>query len=143
MAKTIEKRKVQHPLEDVFNIEPGTTEIEVVKTNTDEELLPHETYDIKDEEIEKKLQQIANAALDGYDAQVLIVEDLDEPKYAARNMEVANALLSTALGAVKEIAEIKKHKDKIVVQTGKQVKTVNNNLIVGTRNDILKKLLED
>lgn len=143
MDKVTEKRKVQHPIEDIFNISSGSTEIVVETTKPSLELVPHESYDGKDVEIEKKLEQIANAALDGYDSQVLIVEDLEEPKFAARNMEVANALLATALGAVKEISEIKKHKDKLAAQVNKPPKTVNQNLIVGSRNEILKRLLQE
>ena len=143
MTKVVEKRKVEHPLEDVFDITPGTTELMVTKTDTTDELKPHETYDEKDYEIEKKLQNIADAAIDAYDAQVNIVEELDDQKYAARNMEVANALLATALAAIKERAEIKKHKDKLVAATNKAPSTVNQNLIVGSRNEILKKLLQE
>ncbi len=143
MNKVVEKRKVEHPLEDVFDITPGTTALPVVKTDSTDEIKPTETYDEKDDEIEKKLQNIADAAIDAYDAQVMIVEELEDPKFAARNMEVANQLLSTALAAVKERAEIKKHKDKLVATTKKAPSTVNQNLIVGSRNEILKKLLQE
>lgn len=145
MTKVVEKRKVEHPLEDVFSIESGTTEIETIKTDTTGEIEPIETYDVKDNEIEKKLQNIADAAIDAYDAQVMIVENLEdeEKKFAARNMEVANALLTTALAAIKERAEIKKHKDKLVATTKKGPSTVNQNLFVGSRQDALKKLLAE
>ena len=144
MNKVVEKRKVEHPLEDVFDITPGTTELPVVaKTDNTDDIKPTETYDEKDDEIEKKLQSIADAAIDAYDAQVMIVEELEDPKFAARNMEVANQLLTTALAAVKERAEIKKHKDKLVATTKKGPSTLNQNLIVGSRNEILKKLLQE
>jgi len=143
MSKVTEKRKVEHPLEDVFDITPGTTEVMVTKTDTTGELKPHETYDEKDDDIEKRLQIIADAAIDAYDNQVLIVEELEDQKYAARNMEVANALLATALAAIKERADIKKHKDKLVASFKKAPSTVNQNLIVGSRNEILKRLLQE
>lgn len=139
--KKEEIRKVNHPLEDVFDIEPGTT-TEIVEYNDGVgEIVAHVEYDPKDTEIEVKLQQIADAAMDGFDAQVEVAQD-GEIRHAARNMEVANALLGTALGAVKELADIKKHKDKIVAATKKAPTTVNQNLIVATRNEILRKLLD-
>jgi hypothetical protein len=144
MTKTTENRKVAHPLEDIFEIESGTTEVEVVKSDTDVKVMPHETYDPKDSDIEQKLQVIATAAMDGYDVQVMKVEEAEDERYTARMMEVANGLLSTALSAVKEMADIKKHKDKLVATANKGPSTVKNNLtLVGSRTEILKKILQE
>ena len=130
---------IEHPLEEVFDIEPGTTVIP--KTEKTTELVSTEEYDNKDKEIEEQFQEIYDAALSAFEDQVAEAEVV-EGKYKARNMEVATQLLNTALAAAKEKASLKQHKDKTAISKGKLgAKTVNNNLIVADRNDILKSLI--
>lgn len=130
---------IEHPLEEVFDIEPGTTVIP--KTEKTTELVSTEEYDNKDKEIEEQFQEIYDTALSAFEDQVAEAEVV-EGKYKARNMEVATQLLNTALAAAKEKASLKQHKDKTAISKGKLgAKTVNNNLIVADRNDILKSLI--
>ena len=123
-----------HPMEDMFGVEPNSTEI--IKYEQQTELVEAEDYDDKDNEIESNFQEIYDKAISGYENLQETVEDI-EPKYAARTHEVANQLLGTALQAAKEKANIKQHKDKIAVVKSKlntKSKTVNNTIIMDTNS---------
>jgi hypothetical protein len=131
---------IEHPLEEIFDIESGTTIIPRTEKTT--ELVASEEYDDKDNEIENQFQEVYDTALAAFEDQVAEIEIL-EGKYKARNMEVGVQLLNTALAAAKEKSGLKQHKDKTAVAKGKlSGKTVNhNNLIVADRNDLLKTLM--
>lgn len=128
---------IEHPLEEVFDIESGTTL--VPRTEKTTELVASEEYDDKDNEIEGQFQEVYDAALSAFEDQVAEAEVI-EGKYKARNMEVATQLLNTALNAAKEKSSLKQHKDKTAVAKGKLKGggTTNNTLIVADRNEILK-----
>lgn len=130
-----------HPLEDALDIEPGTTiipRVEAIPTV----LTPSEDYDTKDDEIETQFQEVYDAAMTAFEVTSETVMQI-EPKYRARNEEVAVQYLNTALAAAREKSSLKQHKDKITVTKVKAMKpgTVNNNLIVADRNEILKQLM--
>jgi hypothetical protein len=133
---------VEHPLEKAFNIEPGTTLVPQVVRST--ELTTIETYDEKDSEIETQFQEVYDAAMGAFEGQFQEA-DLVEGKYKARVGEVAVQFLNTALQAAQNKSLLKQHKDKIAEATKKNStpNTVNNNLIVADRNEILKKLMGD
>ena len=130
MAKQIKKKKIEHPAEEFFDIEPGTTIVEY-KESLPSELVEVESYDDKDKEIELQLDDIRTRALDAFEMQSEIAETV-EGKYSARNSEVAANFLTTALQAIKEKAEIKKHKDKTIVAAAKanQPGTLNQNVVL-------------
>ena len=142
MTEVIKKEKtIIHPLEEALNIERGTTVVEyneVVPT----ELLPHETYDEKDNEIEDQLQEVYDKAMAAFDVQAEIT-DIVEGKYSARNGEVAVQYLNTALQAVNSKANLKQHKDKLEVAKEKisTPNKVQNNLIVTDHSDLLRQIL--
>ena len=133
--KTItETTTINHPLETLFGIEPGTTEVyseRVQSPNIDIEL-----YDEKDKEIEEQFQEVYDAAMTSFADQAGLLS-VSDPKFNARNMEVANTFLNTALAAAKEKAALKLGKEKNVNTSSP--KTVNNNLIMD-RNELLKML---
>lgn len=132
---------VEHPLEKTFNIEPGSTLVpQVVRTT---ELTTIEAYDEKDSEIETQFQEVYDAAMGAFEGQFQEA-DLVEGKYKARVGEVAVQFLNTALQAAQNKSLLKQHKDKIAEAKNRNSgpKTVNQNLIVADRNDIIKKLLE-
>jgi len=133
---------IEHPLEEVFDIEAGSTIMPRTEKTT--VMVEAEEYDDKDSEIEEQFEEIYNYALTGFEDQAAEAE-LVEGKYKARMMEVGAQLLNTALSAAKEKASLKEHKDKTAIAKGKLgVKTVNNNLIVtADRNDLLKSLLKN
>lgn len=129
---------IEHPLEKVFDIEPGTTMVPTVQRTTD--LTVVHTYDEKDKEVEGQFQEIYDAAMGAFEQQSLEIDSL-EGKYKARGGEVAVQYLNTALEAARSKATQKQHKDKMAVDQGKAgPKTVNNNLIVADRNDLLRNL---
>lgn len=144
IKRTTKEIATTHPMEEVFDLEPGTTleEREVRET----ELCVPDDYDQKDSEIEEQIQEIYDAAMGAFESQCDETE-LVEGKYKARNAEVAVQFLNSALAAAKEKASLKAHKDKTAIATGKLKggpnQVTNNNIIVADRNDILKRLAGD
>lgn len=136
-----EERATDHPLEELFGIESGTTMVQY------REVLPEKpvempTYDKKDDEIEIKLEEIYSVAM----GQVsLVADEMDkvEGKYKARVGEVTATMLNVALGAVREKRMMKEHKDKLSpTHHNDSSKTItNNNLVVADRNEILRALM--
>jgi Lon protease-like protein len=126
------EKEVFHPLEEIFDIEESTTVVPYKEVKTD--LVPHEPYDPKDGEIEEQFQELYDMALEAFENQQE-ESDVIDPKYRARNAEVAVQYLKTALEAAREKRQLKEHKDKIVTKqtTGN---TVNNNLIT-SHTDLL------
>ena len=132
------EQEVEHQLEDVFDIEPGTTLVETQKSST--ELAVVEEYDDKDEEIEGQFQEVYDAAMDAYEGSTGPEMQDIEPKYRARNMEVSVQYLNTARNAANLKANLKAHKDKLGIASKKAAagsKVVNNNLVVD-RNQLLR-----
>jgi hypothetical protein len=126
---------IEHPMEDVFDIESGTTLVTKDELQS-VDMVTLSSYDEKDQELEGQFQEVYDAAMTSFADQAGLLHTSD-PKYSARNMEVANAFLNTALAAAKEKASVKQHKDKMDKVDGP--KTVNNNLIMD-RNILLKML---
>ena len=130
---------IEHPLEDFFEIEKGTTEVEVFEREG--ELITAEGYDTKDSEIDKQFQEIYDSAMDGYDT---LAEELHkvEGKYKARVGEVSVQHLNAALNAASHKARLKEHKDKLEskAKAPPSSVTTNNTLIVDDRNALLDQL---
>lgn len=144
MATTIvEEKIIEHPLEATFDIEPCTTlvEREVVVPDV---VQPFEGYDEKDDDIENKIEEIYDVAM----SQVTDVFDQVESvegKYKAKLAESAASMLNIALGAVREKSQLKQHKDRMRMTKASATTphTLNQNLIVADRNEILKTLFKD
>lgn len=140
MNITTHQKLIDHPLEEVFDIETGTTMVEYKEVIPDE-VVVMPTYDEKDNEIEGKLEEIYTVAMD----QVSVISDQIERvegKFKARMGEVTATMLNVALGAVREKSVLKMHKDKLTPTPGSATHTTNNNLIVADRNEILRALLD-
>jgi hypothetical protein len=140
-------RLIIHPLEDLFGLPSGSTVSTDMVVQTP--IIKHETYDDKDVEIEKQYQEVYDAALTAYDAQMDDIGVID-PKFRARNGEIAVTFLNTALAAAKEKANLKIHRDKMSVNVktntvvGGENNTVTNNtqVIVADRNELLKMMMD-
>lgn len=135
------EKQIEHPMEGVLNIEPGTTTVPTIQRTT-EPMVEAEEYDNKDEEIETQYQEVYDAAMGAFEGQCE-EQELVEGKYKARNAEVAVQFLNAALAAAKEKGALKMHKDKQSVAVGKLKggsHTTNNNLVVADRNDLLRAL---
>lgn len=131
-------KTIEHPLEEFFDIESGTTEIEVYEREG--ELLPAEQYDPKDSEIEEQFQEVYNSAMDGYDLLSLELNKV-EGRFKARVGEVSVQHLNTALNAASLKAKLKEHKDKLESKGKSPSHVTNNNtLIVDDRSALLEQL---
>lgn len=141
MSEKIKTEKaIAHPIEGILEIESGTTflpTVEVVKT--DLALAPE--FDDTDNQINEQYQEIYDVAMDAYETQAGDIEALD-PKYRARNQEVAVQYLNTALSAVKEKGTMKMFKDKLINKAPSGTNIKDSNVIVADRNDVLKELFE-
>lgn len=128
-------KSISHPMEEVLNIEPNTTLIPY--NNQETELVKYEEYDQKDCEIEQQFQQVYDAAMNAFDESSVGSGTMD-PKYKARNEEVAVQYLNTALSAAKEKASLKNSKDKLNLDSKKASTPNSQNVVFADRNDILK-----
>lgn len=137
-----QEKMIEHPLEDVLDIEPGTTLVEYTEA-LPAEVVQMPNYDAKDGEIEDKLEEIYTVAM----GQVEVIGDemeRVEGRFKARIGEVTATMLNVALGAVREKSILKQHKDKLPASTASATAphTVNNNLIVADRNELLRMMIE-
>lgn len=138
------ERIIEHPCEDVFDIEPGST-VMTVPAPRHTELVRSQNYDDKDAEIEGQYQEVYDKAMDAFDDIQTDMEGI-EGKYKARNLEVGVAFLNAALSAAKEKSRMKEHKDKNHSQgnDGGQVgNTVNNTQINISTSDLIKQFAEE
>jgi hypothetical protein len=134
------KKNIEHPLEEVFDIEPGTTLVTRQEQQT--QLVEVEGYDSKDVEIEKAMQEVYDKALSGYGKIQDECEDI-EGRYLPRMMEVGVQHLKMALDAAVAKAKVKSLKDNIAVKKASTgPKTVNNTLIIN-REELMKQLGDD
>lgn len=131
---------INHPLEGFFEIEEGSTHLPMVQRETT--LTPHVEYDSKDTEIESQLQEVYDVAMSAFEQQFTEIE-IAEGKHKALVGEMAANFLNTALAAAKEKSLLKQHKDKLSLQSAKSSspRTVNNNLVVADRNEVLRAIL--
>lgn len=142
---------MKHPLEDVFNMDEGTTfDIEkeyAMIPKAEQPVVPTEAPpDVKDEddlETDKKIDEIYVAAMETFQNQIAYTEII-EPRYAARNAEVAANYLTIALQAASSKAKIKADRKKTnaaFIPYGNNKTT--NNLIIADRNEVLRMITID
>lgn len=139
----------KHPLEDIFNIEPGSTYDMTTSSSSEDEMIavPQQAVaqsyqdDAEDIDINKKIESIFEAAMDAYENQTALTE-IVEPRYAARNAEVAAQYLNTALNATALKARTKNDKRKTApfIPFGNNTNISGNNIVVADRNQILEML---
>ena len=142
------KIKIEHPLEDVLNIESGSSSIDIEQqyAMTEEVRATVAEATEKDEEdiiIEKKIDDVYDAAMGAFENQTALTE-MVEPRYAARNAEVAANYLNIALNAANSRAKVKRERKRagaFVPFSGGNKTT--NNLIVADRNELLKMIQVD
>ena len=95
--------------------------------------------------IDESLQDVYERAIMAFEEQVNNASVV-EPRFAARNMEVAKMFLDSAMEALKLRHRQTEHKDKVKIAQDKIGKLpgriTQNNLIVADRNDILKRIIE-
>lgn len=140
-------KQTGHPLEDIFDLPTGTTEVTVIQRQTD--LVTHAEFDKKDCEIEGQFQEVYDVAMSTFENQVEMLERAEtDPKYIARQMEVAAQFLNTALSAANAKASLKASKDKMLVAQRTVANTVQGNVgggdgpVVMSHSALLKMLKE-
>lgn len=135
---------VVHPLETVFELEEGSTlvhnlqmQVSSIANTTPTPEVSVGSYDERDQSIEEQLTRVQSEAL-------LIVDTLKQTimfadsKGASRAAEVSVQALNAALDAIRQKADVKKHKDKITATGGiNSIQTTNNNTLVVDRNQLL------
>ena len=104
--------------------------------------------DVKDEDdklVEKRIDEVYDAAMGAFNNQSAFIEIVD-PKYAARNAEVAANYLNIALAAANSRANVKRDRKRanqpFIPYSLNGGKTTNN-FVVADRNQILKMMTLD
>lgn len=142
----MEHKTLHHPMEEIFGIAPGSTASELLPSTNyaqvpaAEAAQPHKD-DAEDIDITNKIETIYGAAMEAYENQVGLAE-IVEPRYAARNAEVANQSLTIALNAVALKARTKNDKRKGAQFIPFGNVNSNNNVVVADRNQILAMIAE-
>lgn len=141
-------KKITNPLDDLFNTLPmdmeedgdfiPTSEGTLASLNGDE--APPEK-DEEDIEIDSKIDVVYTAAIDAFNTQTAYMEVI-EPRYAARNAEVAANYLSIALSAASVRAKVKGDRKKSA-QFVPFTNNKSNGAVVASREDIMKMLSVD
>lgn len=131
-----------HPLENMFNITPNSTVVEVTEVAPLDQVEMN-NYDAKDLEIGDQLEEIYAVAMSGA-TEISDGMGSLEGRYKAKSGETCATMLSVALEAVRTKANIKIHKDKLgptkqaTQVNGNQTNITNNNLITADRNEIMR-----
>lgn len=144
-------KTLTHPLETVFNIAPGSTKnlpAEYEEQDTEYAEVPAEMVaqdhqdDAEDLDINDKIETIYGMALEAYENQTAFAE-IAEPRYAARNAEVAAQYLNAALNAValKSRNKNEKRKSKQFIPFN-NTNISNSNVVVTDRNSIMQLIAE-
>lgn len=143
-------RKFEDPLETVFDIQ---TSDEIKAEDTMHGVVPvDDDYgmatlqpnpeghqdDAEDLAISSKMDDVYDKALGAFEEQTAYIQVI-EPRYAARNAEVAAQYLKIALDAVSTRANVKRDKKKNAQYVPfNNSGSGNQNVIVADRNDLLK-----
>lgn len=130
------EQQEEHPMEELFDIEEGTTLVPRVQ-RTDIQTVEHQSYDEKDKEIEGQFEEIYDAAMETFHETIEQLADID-PKYRNKSREVAVQFLNAALAAADKKAVMKSNKDKLEHKTTTANYTQNN--LIFDRNELLKSL---
>ncbi len=131
-----DKKTIDTPFEELFDIEPGTTEA-VIQPPAIKDIDSPEMEDEEDKHVSKQLETVYEYAIESYEQQTNTVQSID-PKFAARNAEVAAQYLKIALDAADTRAKNKNSRKKInaaLLKAGTP-DTLNQNLIVTNRNEL-------
>lgn len=159
---------ISHPIEDFLDIEPGSTVAainglpdgeaptsalidpttgEVVERSTKVAEIDYEREErIEDIQVDAQLSEIHTAAMQAFYQQAALAQQVD-PKFSARNSEVAAQFLNVALSTVNSRVDAKAKRMKLRLDKMKAQDTtpnsVQNNIIVADRNSLMKTLFAE
>ena len=153
-------KKLTHPLEDVFGMEEGSTPLgyeqnydrvdpmelaqaqQAAMMSETEAAIPPDIKDEDDVETDKKIDAVYDAAMQTFQQQTAYTEII-EPRYAARNAEVAAQFLGIALNAAGMKAKVKSDRKRTNAAFIPYANNKNSQNIVADRNDILSMITVD
>ena len=147
-------KPLQHPLESAFNM--GENDMDIEKEYGMTTVPPQQVAltpveappDVKDEDdklIEGKIDEVYTAAMEAFQTQTAFIEVID-PKFAARNAEVAANYLNIALQAAVGRSRVKtdrKRSNQAFVPYNQPGGKTTNNILIADRNQILKMITID
>jgi len=146
MSNMSMKTKIVNPLDELFETEEQVGMIEYEQA-TEGELAelqsdaPSPEIDAEDIEINKKIDDIYTAAYDTFQNQMAYTE-IVEPRYAARNAEVAANYLNIALNAASVRAKVKNDRKKQAAFVP-YTNNLKNGAVVASREEIMKMISVD
>jgi hypothetical protein len=144
-------KKFVNPLDELFQTAPTQSVVEY-EAVTEGELAamkepgetPADTKDAEDALIDSKIDAVYDAAMDAFNTQTQYTE-IVEPRYAARNAEVAANFLNIALNAAATRARVKGDRKRnsafVPYAGGGQGKA--SNVVVASREDIMRMISVD
>lgn len=143
--------KFENPIDALFNTPPvalDQDEEQKYEQITEGELAelavtePVEEKDKEDEAIDEKIDKVYDLALDAFNTQTQY-QEIIEPRYAARNAEVAANYLSIALNAASTRARVKgdRKRNQAFVPYANGNKA--SNVVVASREEIMKMISVD
>lgn len=148
MKPKSENPMITNPLDELFNTPPEEShDIENYEQITEGELAEMEQVpqpeekDDEDREIDSKIDAIYDAALETFQQQTEYTQII-EPRYAARNAEVAASYLSIALNAAATRAKVKGERKRQAAFVPYANKS-QNNVVVASREEIMSMLSVD
>lgn len=121
-------------------VDPTTGEVVPRKLEaTEADLELEERYE--DLKVDRQLDDLHKKALDAFDTQYRLSQEVD-PKFSARNAEVSAQFLNIALNTVNSRVDSKYKRSKLRIAKGNIGKpnSVQNNVIVADRNEMLAAL---
>jgi hypothetical protein len=151
-----------NPIEDFLDIAPGSTPELADTPQPTSALIDPETGElverktseltvadfekeerIEDIHVDAQLSEIHGAAMQAFYQQHTLSQQVD-PKFSARNSEVAAQFLTAALNAVNTRIDAKYKRQKIRLEKAKALdmtpSSVQNNIIVADRNSLMQSL---
>jgi len=143
-------QQLTNPLDELFDVDGADHQVTEYVQATEDEIAamavpttPPAEKDAEDIEVDRKIDEVYEHAVTTFQNQMAYTE-IVEPRYAARNAEVAATYLNIALNAAATRARVKGDRKRagMFIPGMGQGKTVNNT-IVATREEIMRLISVD
>lgn len=140
----MKQTKFENPLDNLFEIDDSLDRDESDYEVATVQHAPTDPVEKDEEDVDtdKKIDAVYDAALEAYQNQTAMVELL-EPRYAARNAEVAATYLNIALQAATSKARVKNDRKRVGQFIPGASNKITNNTIVASREEILRMITVD
>jgi hypothetical protein len=141
--------KFENPLDELFNIDPSDREVVEYGETTEGAIATAQSNvpavvekDAEDIETDRKIDEVYDQALGTFQNQMAYAEII-EPRYAARNAEVAASYLNIALQAAGMKAKVKSDRKRSASFIPGAGNKITNNTLVCTREEIMRLISVD